>query len=221
MNKNYNVFAHAVYDSLRTTYSEASLEGAIASANKMFAPICISFSLCEMDTVFNYNYNTLTGGELGEVATLYIAQDRINLYLIRDTLINENIGGLCAGSAGSIKNGNIYLKSLGALTHELGHFFGLAHTFSSAGDELVDGSNCTTTADGFCDTPADPYVPFEDLSDYIKDCIFISELKDANGAYYQPDVGNIMSYYGCDCGFTREQYLKMVQNYQNASKKHW
>ena len=221
INKQYNIYAHAVYDSLRTTASEGNVQSAINNANKMFAPICISFKLCEMDTVFNYNYNILVpGAELSEISTLYVGQNRINLYIISDTLLNENVGGLCAGNVGGINNGNIYLKSIGSLTHELGHFFGLAHTFA-IGDELVDGSNCETAGDRICDTPADPYVPFEEKEDYILDCIFISLKQDANGQFYQPDVGNIMSYYKCNCGFTRGQYLRMANNYFNAVKKHW
>lgn len=35
------------------------------------------------------------------------------------------------------------------LTHELGHFFNLAHTFDGC-----DGSNCATSGDRVCDTPA-------------------------------------------------------------------
>jgi hypothetical protein len=35
------------------------------------------------------------------------------------------------------------------LTHELGHFFNLAHTF-----QACDGTNCTNTGDKVCDTPS-------------------------------------------------------------------
>jgi hypothetical protein len=50
------------------------------------------------------------------------------------------------------------------LTHELGHFFSLPHTFSGweggtnpgpGNIEKLDGSNCRNTGDGFCDTKAD------------------------------------------------------------------
>lgn len=223
VNKEYKVFAHMVYDSLRTTLTRPQVEGALQTASQYFSPICISFSLCEMDTVFNYNFNILKPEEeLAELASLSIAQNRINLYIISDTLKDEGTSGVCAGSVGSIKNANIFLKGVGALTHELGHFFGLPHTFSGNGDELADGSNCETAGDRICDTPADPFNPEEDeVSDLVKNCIFYAERKDANGKFYQPDVGNIMSYYQCPCGFTRGQYLKMAENYFNAIKKHW
>lgn len=222
VNKHYNLFAHFVYDSLRTTIEKQDLENAIATANTMFEPICISFSLCESDTVFNYNFNILKPDEeLVELSTEYIARQRINLYLITDTLITDATAGICAGNVGSLNNGNIYLKSPGALTHELGHFFGLLHTFEGSGEELVDGSNCETAGDKICDTPADPYDVEFKIEEYVNDCIFFNVQKDANGDFYQPQVGNIMSYYPCPCGFTQGQYLRMVENYLNAGKKHW
>lgn len=46
------------------------------------------------------------------------------------------------------------------LIHEIGHYFGLLHTFetvTSLTREKVDGSNCANAGDKICDTPADPY----------------------------------------------------------------
>ena len=221
LDKHYNLVVHAIYDSLRTTHTMEALDGAISTANKYFAPICVSFSRCFSDTVYNYNYNKLLPrNELSEVATLYNDDNRINLYLLTDTLLEDWIGGLCAGSVGGVTNADIYLRALGALTHELGHFFGLSHTFEGGGVELVDGSNCETAGDRICDTPADPYVQGDDHK-YLEGCIFVSEKKDANGEYYQPDVGNIMSYYGQDCGFTRGQYLMMANGILSASQLNW
>jgi hypothetical protein len=101
----------------------------------------------------------------------------------------------------------------------MGHYFGLSHTFEPGG-ELVDGSNCSTVSDGICDTPADPFVEGDNTADYVNaNCKFISMKKDANGQYYDPIVGNIMSYYpnACKCsaglGFTHDQYLKMANTY--------
>jgi len=110
----------------------------------------------------------------------------------------------------------------GTLTHEMGHMFGLLHTFEGNGIELVNGSNCETEGDLICDTPADPFVEGDDMSLYIgEDCEFISIKLDSNFQYYQPDVGNIMSYYPCSCGFTRGQYLKMAETFLNSDPKMW
>ncbi len=99
------------------------------------------------------------------------------------------------------------------LTHELGHFFGLYHTFDSVGGkELVTrgtGANCSTAGDLVCDTPADPYSSLPTGSPDFQTCgTFLSTLKDANGQSYTTDKSNIMSYYAnyCQKGFTQGQF---------------
>lgn len=73
------------------------------------------------------------------------------------------------------------------LAHEIGHFFGLYHTFETRfGIEKVDGSNCETAGDLICDTPADP-----NLAD-----TFISYAQcESFYQNYRPQINNIMSYY--------------------------
>jgi hypothetical protein len=105
---------------------------------------------------------------------------------------------------------------VGTIAHELGHYFSLDHPFANPGTELVNESNCATAGDQVCDTPADPYVYGQAISNYIDaNCLFTYTGKDANGSYYDPDVSNIMSYYSpCIClKFTHDQYEKMAQYY--------
>lgn len=99
------------------------------------------------------------------------------------------------------------------LTHELGHFFGLPHTFygweggsrpSEADVEKLDGSNCRTAGDGFCDTKAD----------YVADrwgCPLPYQLQDPNGLFFKPDSSIYMSYSSdvCQSRFSEEQQLAM------------
>ncbi|MCH2142395.1 MAG: right-handed parallel beta-helix repeat-containing protein [Phycisphaerales bacterium] len=79
-------------------------------------------------------------------------------------------------------------------THEVGHYFNLRHTHSGwGGGECVDGSNCASAGDGFCDTPADPNlsgVVDWDTCDYVGDELDIC----GSGLPYDPDTTNIMSY---------------------------
>ncbi len=105
----------------------------------------------------------------------------------------------CAGSANS------------TVAHELGHYFDLPHTFSGwenqdtsrapkASDERVNGSNCRTAGDRFCDTPAD----------YISDrwtCPYRWTKLDYNGDLYNVDGSLFMSYAndGCQNKFSPEQ----------------
>ncbi len=103
------------------------------------------------------------------------------------------------------------------LTHEMGHYFNLYHTFElSFGSELVNGSNCINAGDLVCDTPADPYLP---ISFYRLDssCSYKNITQDSLGLEYHPLTNNLMSYYNsskrsCINSFTNGQYSRMLSN---------
>ncbi len=223
VDKQFNLFVHAVNNTKYKTVTEDKMREAIERANEIFAPICISFKMCEMDTVFNYNYDILGYHEMKELSNLYVQHNRINVYVIHTTFFNPYIKEICMGSIDSMRNGNLFISQLNALPQVLGHFFGLQHTHKGSGEELVDGSNCKTAGDKICDTPADPYVFGTQINPYITgDCTFKSLKTDANGEYYTPDVTNVMSgFFYCHCKFSNEQYLKMAENYFKAAQKHW
>jgi hypothetical protein len=96
--------------------------------------------------------------------------------------------------------------------HEVGHFFGLYHTFSGVFDDDENfikttenvarsgtNSNCSVKGDNFCDTPADHNLHCSNLSN---DFICLDERYDEFGDRYSPDRGNIMSY-----GFIEDLYM--------------
>lgn len=221
INKKYHVFVHMIQDSLGRIKPLEQVYNVIQNANIAFSPICVSFELCNIDTIKDYNFNNIASeNEIAELSHQYSAQQRINIYIISGFLINPLTYGYCTGTVFSMKDANICLLNPNKLSHELGHFFGLLDTYQNQ-DELVNGSNCEIAGDLICDTPADPYD--ENTYDYlyIKNCIFFYLKKDINDQFYQPDVGNIMSYFDCEVGFTYTQYLKMATNYYLANKKHW
>ena len=114
--------------------------------------------------------------------------------------------------------------------HELGHYFGLPHTFSGWEGydpegtdypwnvEYVDGSNCESAGDGFCDTPAD----------FIGDrwsCPYDFNRVDPHGDPYYPDSSLFMSYANDNCvdRFSNEQISSMIYNllvYRNELLDH-
>lgn len=221
INKEFLIVAHIVLDSAKNkNISEAAISSAIAQVNAVFKPIGASFRICEFKTIENFNYDNLTAGKIDkdELDPLYKLTHRINMYFVDAA---DPIACAYASLGGIAEYGNIVVSKkcvdVSTISHEFGHFFGLKHTFEKTVPELVDGSNCKTAGDGFCDTPADPYKMGDDVTAYINllSCKFISDLKDANGEYYNPDVSNIMSYYGrCVClTFTREQYNSMANYY--------
>lgn len=104
------------------------------------------------------------------------------------------------------------------LTHELGHLFNLPHTFvgwengnipSSFEQELVDGSNCATSGDLFCDTRADHIA-------YRWGCPYSAFVYDLNNERVIPDSSLYMSYSIDNCmdRFSGEQMQTMRDNLQ-------
>ncbi len=111
------------------------------------------------------------------------------------------------------------------LDHEMGHAWGLPHTFNNSEHpdenyrELVTrgaGANCSTAGDAICDTPADPYV-YGKSKGYYSDCIFTDTLFDRNGERYSPMVNNVMSYYnGCNTEVFTTGQMDVIRSYKTS-----
>lgn len=107
--------------------------------------------------------------------------------------------------------------------HEIGHYFGLLHTFQDSNNpdiskrELVTrgaGANCGHTGDQLCDTPADPFERLPTIAAYNCFQNVPSDLTDAFGDNYSPPTNNIMSYHQrCGHFFTTQQYQKMQASF--------
>lgn len=223
LNKRFSIMVHIVKDSLgQANVTEADIQGEVDGVNTYFDDICVSFEICEFRYIDNFQWDTLDavgGYKWDQMLTAHHEDFRINVFYVQHIIDPPGVAGFAdLGGINNTSGGGIcVMKPGGALLHEMGHYWGLYHPFeTSNGIELVDGSNCQTTGDLICDTPADPYVAFNPPADYInEDCIFVSMLQDANGQFYDPDVGNVMSYYGCDCHFSYEQYWRMANTYTN------
>lgn len=140
----------------------------------------------------------------------------INLYLVK-AFTKEDLGGYAKLPAFSKASNRIFCAYSGfqdlvskIAPHEMGHYFGLLHTFENASypeyAEVVtrgENANCAYRGDLLCDTPADPF----DKDFYeINACKFSSKAVDIYGEHFSPQVGNLMSYYrGCGNFFTPGQ----------------
>ena len=243
-NKNFNTIVHVAVDSLNRdpVASNAFINTMLDEVSEYFAPICLSFSACEINVIENnYAYANLQNEpiplneRIDKMEALFHKPLRINIFLV-DSIENVECGlgnfeGIKTEDEASVVielNNCPDMRASDNLAHQLGHVFGLYDTFDNDNPiELVDGSNCDVAGDFICDTPSDPYgriipIPGDTVNyarSYLNQCEFIFPALDANGEYYQPDVGNIMSAYPCKCGFTREQYLKMAEVYFSSSVK--
>lgn len=194
--------------------SYASVLQAIHEGNTYLAPSGISLALSGSPTYIDDSvmYNAYgIGNEFIEWAQEHDKPGYINFY-------TKNYPGTSTAYSNypGYPNRQVYGSISGrVVAHEVGHYFYLFHTFGGSlfgqlTEELVDGSNCTTTGDLICDTPADPYP--EVLVD-PSDCQYNSTFADANGDIYQPLTDNIMSYYPIPCweNFTNGQITRMQE----------
>jgi len=130
------------------------------------------------------------------------------------------------------------VKTTNTLSHEVGHFFSLRHTFfgwerepwseakytknvsikytlDGVEVEHVNGTNCQTAADQLCDTPPDYNFGFTSNG-----CNFAYEVYDPNGDKITPMKDNQMSYFsGCSTfKFTENQFSRIKTNYQTSAR---
>jgi Secretion system C-terminal sorting domain len=160
----------------------------------------------------------------------YRLKNKLNIIFIDQILSSggHNISGYASYGVVIEKTEDEFL-----LLHEMGHVFGLAHTFGGSPygnvktDELVNRnpSNCENTGDRLCSTPADPYPRgqfTQTISELISGhCSYTTNETDAEGQVYAPDVTNIMSYSICKSRFTSEQYALMEFNAINSSNVYY
>jgi hypothetical protein len=217
--KTFSIAAWVLTD---TTNSIAPLDlsqvlVAIDSLNQKFKSICVDFKLCSFDTLSNHRQDTIEKGlHDEEIAAMYRKKNVINLYFATE-IINPSPGANPAGYAplGSTtipdddnQRDAIFLKksefSPSVLLHEIGHYFGLYHTFESVanGEEFADGSNCATAG-----------------------CHLDPQVKDPQtNLMFEPPVCNIMSYYNnqpCNYHFSRGQLDRMLSIMKTGRSYLW
>ncbi len=227
LGKTLSITAYIVKDSTGAPgLTVGAIQAAIQTLNNDFAPICLSFELCQTIFIDNFNYNTFEYDKHdAEIRVLYYIPKTINMYFVQS--LKGPSGAMVAGYA-SMPGGPDYMvitksstSSVKTIPHEMGHFFGLYHTFEIAsGVEAINGSNCTTAGDLICDTPADNDPTGQNVA---PDCQPSPYQQDAGGNWYVPQIGNLMSYYpeSCNCGFTTQQYNRMAQQFLTVRNYLW
>lgn len=207
LNRDLSVVFHIVLDSTgQPGVSVAALDASIAMLNQVWKPICIKFSRCSLNYVPDYNYNQWNDNiHEGPFFGNYFVDNTIDVVLVDNILSPAGASGYAATMSHIV----IRKASITGITaiHEMGHLFGLPHTFDGSG-ELVRRVNCYTNGDGFCDTEADPFPAGNTPGAH---CNFQPGPTDAANDYYTPPLDNYMTYFSpCRCRFTQEQYNFMA-----------
>lgn len=198
--------------------SEMQLLDQFCELNEDFEPYDIQFFLA--DNAFNYIDNTTFYENHGATTFSVMQQERdltaMNVFIVQSADTDPNGSGSVLAYYQTLRDWIVITDDFIegdeiTLTHEVGHFFSLAHTFlgwesegynvendpapstSSGGfiaTERVNGSNCETAADMICDTPPDYGNGFG-----WNGCDFTLNVLDPFGAPIDPDERNFMSYF--------------------------
>lgn len=206
-----------------TSHSVEKIEKQLQQVNKDYEPIGLSFKICKYNYFHGKVYDTVStyppNYDYMDLVQKFYEPYTINMYFVNTI---ETGKGKYAGGFATLpnptdtkhENDYVFIADLFAISHELGHFFGLYHPHeTSFGREYADGSNCDTAGDLLCDTPAEPDLTFF----HNQQCHYTGNdspiiLVDPQGDRYIPSVTNIMSYIQPKCmkTFTNQQFKKMI-----------
>ena len=159
--------------------------------------------------LFNYQYSTMAPGN-------WNPSKYLNIYIVKNIIDDGGTNGIIVGythlpgtapidPADAIVYRYDFLSGLNArsLSHEIGHWFGLSHTFGSSNnagqicgnDDIFD----TPRTSGFFSTCPQPYTNLNDSCDPGK----------------RPNINNFMDYSSCPKMFTQGQTDKMRTSAQS------
>jgi len=215
---------------------QLDIDANIDYANEKFYPAGIQFYLCKISYTVptnlanfynsNSNYEKLYNLQ-DEFGSKYSKNNMINVYHINSFVGTSNYNGYARFPNETYNNmilltrENPYLSSI--LSHELGHYFGLLHTFNGSSPSTLPlvnqpkytiyniNNSIALIGDGIEDTPSDP----GNCSALVPSCIVSCDTpNDPNGVPY--DVinqrENIMSY-RCEKDFTPQQITAMIPTF--------
>lgn len=214
-----NIAVHIIRDQYGHTFLRIDdIINELIFVNNQWEDTGIFFTICDyVNYIDSFKYSDLNASDRTELSETYNVDGAVNIFFA-PSLYRISGGerqGLCGlavypwssnQKTHSILMQNGCTTNGSTLSHELGHFFGLYHTHRN-GNELVNGSYCSTSGDNLCDTPADPTLSFNSVT---TGCIYTGDESDSNGDKYIPDTRNIMSYSrkSCRVSLSTQQLVK-------------
>ena len=199
-------------DSLDVEIREVVVRRAIDNLNKSYEDVGFVFYIERTDVIISdLKLEDLSDdfyAPYNDFSDTYDEPDLLSIYVFdyKDEFCEVTPTSISCGRTGgfsyilSERTNNIVLSrfdlsDIKVLAHEMGHFWGLYHTFeeSQFGKDDFKEENCGSKGDMICDTPPDPGPIFEVYVNYIT-CEF-SNLKNEEGMEYKPLIENYMSYY--------------------------
>lgn len=202
---------------------------AINNLNDVFAPIKVRFNerphIIEEKSTTLLNINSLKAGMMTNILVIDVVDDIIadDGHVDGYASLPNDEGNYILIVANDFKEGS----NSQILIHEIGHYFGLMHTFGSVKHKsrASPNSDCTKTGDFICDTPFDINLAEEGENNPYLTQSMVEEQIRTKGCYidiYGNSLSNLpfdnfMSYYDVRSKFTSGQYSLMksvIQSYK-------
>lgn len=203
--------------------SDADILRQLENMQSFYAPMDICFKLIAIEQINSTDLNAHnTDHEESELA-VHLIPKCMDIFVHRslyndDHTLNGNAYDIPNDYLSIVGSAAADTNNISTLAHEMGHCFGLYHTFeTSTGSENATRSgglceNCSFAGDLLCDTPADPHSDSYDTGNHIDaNCNYTGTIQDGCGDTYHMDPHNIMAYGSRPCrdDFTSGQGQRM------------
>ena len=197
---------------IKVELDEIVVRRAIDNLNKSFEGTDFTFFIERTDVIMsNLNLEDLSANAYkpyNDFSAKYDEPDMISIYIFdhNKEFCNITPTSVSCGRTGgfsyilSERTNNLVmsrfdLSDIKVFAHEMGHFFGLYHTFEEAqyGKDDFNPDNCADIGDRICDTPPDPGTIYEVYVNYTT--CELHNLENEKGLPYKPLIENYMGYY--------------------------
>jgi len=185
----------------------------LCELNTRYVPVGFYFYVkWPINYIQNTNYYIHDYWNGAQMMNSHNVANSTNIYFVNDP--NGACGYYSYGPDAIAIGTNCAKPANTTVTHEIGHYFGLPHTFygwengqTPSNPEKVTrgvGANCSSSGDNFCDTDAD-YLGARWF------CPYTGTKTDVNGQLYNPDPTFYMSYSddACMTRFSNQQIGRM------------
>ncbi len=228
--------------------SEAKVFEALCKLNENYLDQDVQFYLIDMydmnNTVVN-SHSNVNGAQFQMTARKSQHNNAINVFVCSSVNTSSVTQGITLGyySPSSdiiVLRANQMNTTSTTFTHEMGHFLSLPHPFvgwegtiyhddysasnpppaalNGRNVELADGSNCSNSADNFCDTAPDYGLGFLGGNN----CTYSAGAVDPTGALINPDETLYMSYFNDNCqnNFSNDQKAAIAADIVDISRNY-
>ena len=192
--------------------SELVVRRAVENLNNSFSDANFFFYIARTDVILSdlmlEDLSQNSYAPYNKFSDRYDEQGMISIYIFdhgKEFCESTEVSVSCGRTGGfsyilSNRTNNIVMsrfdiQDIKVFAHEMGHFWGLYHTFEEAqfGVDDFDNDKCHLVGDRICDTPPDPGTIFEVYVNYTT-CELLN-LQNDDGYDYKPMIENYMSYY--------------------------